>query len=302
MSRMKFVFALYAILICGQATASTDLLIFSKDRPMQLYALLESVGRYVSGLNKVTVLYRTSSSKFDSGYQIVKNDFAHVDYIQQAPKPAKDFWPLTQKAIFDSPAPYIMFAVDDDMVVDEVDCDQCTQLLDAHDALYGFYLRLGSNICHSYAANKATPVPPLQQVATSKHGAIYYWQFKDQQGGWGYPNTVDMTIYRKRDVQKVFDLFNGTIQPKHPNDFEGWWHGYFSPSVMPLYGLCFHTSKIINVPANVVSDWNNRHENSYSADELLRSFVAGYKIDIAPLHKFEGNAPHVAVNFSFIKR
>lgn len=43
-----------------QMEMQTDLIIFSYDRPMQLYALLESINHYVSHLGHITLIYRRS--------------------------------------------------------------------------------------------------------------------------------------------------------------------------------------------------------------------------------------------------
>src|SRR5579872_7038262 len=86
------------------AFAITDILIYSKDRPMQLYALLESIEQRVCGSGKITVIYHTSRSEYEDGYHIVKNDFPCAAFVKQGAKPAKDFMPLTVKAIFESPA------------------------------------------------------------------------------------------------------------------------------------------------------------------------------------------------------
>jgi len=44
--------------------ANTDLIVFSYDRPLQLYALLESLESYVTGLAQISVIYRVSRDAF----------------------------------------------------------------------------------------------------------------------------------------------------------------------------------------------------------------------------------------------
>ncbi|EKD49039.1 MAG: hypothetical protein ACD_64C00023G0003, partial [uncultured bacterium] len=50
---------------------SVDLVVFSCDRPLQLYALLESVQQYARGLAEQHVIYRATDLKFEKGYAIV---------------------------------------------------------------------------------------------------------------------------------------------------------------------------------------------------------------------------------------
>ena len=51
---------LYTLAIVGNA----DLVIFSYNRPLQLYALLESITNYVTGLDKIMVIYRSSDARY----------------------------------------------------------------------------------------------------------------------------------------------------------------------------------------------------------------------------------------------
>ncbi len=98
----------------GQDAAKTaDFIIFSYDRPMQLYALLESTTNFITGLNDIFVIYRTSDDNYEMGYQIIKEDFPHVHYIKQSDNPQADFKPLTLQAFQAGSADYIVFAVDD---------------------------------------------------------------------------------------------------------------------------------------------------------------------------------------------
>jgi len=43
------------------------------------------------------------------------------------------------------------------------------------------------------------PTPPPRSQKVGKGSCT--WRFKDGKGGWGYPNSTDMTIYRKKDVR-----------------------------------------------------------------------------------------------------
>src|SRR5271154_2417996 len=64
------------LLFCSPFSArAADLIIFSYDRPLQLYAFLESVQRYVTGIGQTSIIYRTSGQDFDAGYQIVQSTF-----------------------------------------------------------------------------------------------------------------------------------------------------------------------------------------------------------------------------------
>jgi hypothetical protein len=115
---------------------------------------------------------------------------------------------------------------------------------------------------------------------------------------WGYPNTVDMTIYRKDDVVKDFNSFAFT----NPNTLEGYW-SMFGGKVAQRKGLCYHETKMVNLPLNRVQNtYHNRNMNSFTPEELLEVFNKGLKMDIQPLFQVNNVSPHMEYTPTFIAR
>jgi len=268
----------------------TDMLIFSFNRPMQLYALLESTNKYVDGISNVYIIYR-ADKKFEKAYQQVKVSFPNYTFYKQGNNPHQDFKPLVLK-ILNQNAPHIVFAVDDIIVKDTVKIDECVKKLNEENA-FGFYLRFGKNICRNYMRQIPAPLPPGKNITPK----IYKWELSNSQGGWEYARTVDMTIYRKADILKEIC----PIKFRSPNELEGRWHRERKPN---LSALCYNTSKIVNIPANLVNEYSrsNRNAQFYTADQLLTKFNQGLKIDIKPFHQINNTAPHQEYKYSFIKR
>ena len=265
----------------------TDLIVFSFDRPLQLYALLESVEKYVTGLNKTFVIYRASNQSFDHAYEIVRERFISVSFVKQGDNPRADFKPFTLKAFDETAAEYVIFAVDDIVVKDSIDLAACIDALEKTKA-YGFYFRLGLNLnqCYPYN-NRHQPLPALKLVDEAL--GIYSWQFSQGMLDWNYPNTVDMTLYRKKDIAN--DLH--AIPFSFPNTLEGNWDG-LSHGRKHLCGLCFEKSKIVNLPLNRVQhEYNNKVMNALSPQELLELFEQGKKMDISPLAQIANKAAHM---------
>lgn len=273
--------------------ARADMVIFSYDRPLQLYALLESIEKYVSGLGRIVVLYRNSNEQFDAAYQAVFNRFASVQFLHQGTNAQADFKTLTIHATFATPNPHIIYAVDDIIVKDFVDMSECIRLLEKNNA-YGFYLRLGKNLTECYTmGNRAQRVPECRRV---KHN-VYEWRFSNGECDWNYPNTVDMTLYRKKDIEQYVRHLHYTT----PNTFEGEWAGR-GPHVMNRTGLCCRVSKIVNLPLNRVGEFGNTHMNFMQPAEMLQLFEQGKKIDIKPLYKIHNKGAHTAYIPTFIDR
>ena len=257
-----------------------DIILFSFDRPLQLYSALESIQRYVTGYQNLTVLYRASDGRFDDAYNTVKSAFPKVHYIKQSDQPRKDFKPLFLQALSDSPSPYVFFGVDDMIIKDFVDLTMCRQMIEKTGA-YGFFLRFGRHIHHSFMGNRPEAIPPSVLLS---HG-VYAWDLHQGEGDWGFANNLDMTLYRKADLKPIFTQ----LKFKSPNSLESIWARY-APS--HSIGLYFEHSKMVNLPLNIVNPSDCPHMNFMTAEELLVKFNQGFKIDIDPLYQIENPSPH----------
>lgn len=272
---------------------NADIVIFSYNRPLQLYALLESIETYIKDIGQSYVIYRTSDDAYSTAYDEVKWKFNDVHFIQQGTNPYSDFKALTLKAAFESPNDYIIFAVDDIIVKDFIVISECIELLEKYNA-YGFYLRMGKNLTECYAENCLQTLPPLRNL----ENAVYAWQFSQGNHDWCYPNTVDMTLYRKKDIE----VFVRSCNYKSPTTFEGEWAAHWH-KISHQIGLCFENSKIVNLPLNCVQqEWKNRNQNYLTPDQMLAIFNARNKIDIKPLFKIKNKAAHMAYEPIFIER
>lgn len=274
-----------------------DLIIFSYKRPMQLYALLESLEEYVSGLNKIIVLYRADEDRYEQSYNLVKADFENVIFVQQSNQPLNDFQPLLLDYLQTSTSEYIMFATDDDLVLNHIYIKDCIQALQKTHA-YGFYLRLGKNLKQSYMANSPQALPTFISIDTT----ICAWRINPSQYNlffdWVYPNTVDMTIYPKEKIITAIKKLSFS----NPNTFEGNWAqlAHHEPSKI---GLCFNESKIVNISISSVQDVSPINRNmGQDPQELLELFEKGFKIDRSLFNHWSNLSAHAEFGFVFTQR
>lgn len=268
-----------------------DVMVFSYDRPLQLYAYLESFHHYVSNYEKVNVLYRCTREEYQRGYEEVMRAFPEVNFIRQGAEPKKDFKPLLMQYAFKKAgANYIIFAVDDIVVKDTIDLSQGIREMKKRDA-YGFYYRLGKHVDYCYSLGMKQGIP----FTIGFENNVHAWVFDEGRGDWKYPNTVDMTLYKKTEIQKDLE----ELEFVNPNTLEGSWAGRAD-----LYkiGLCYDASKIVNIPLGLVNLSSNRNMNLYSAEELLTLFNQGLKIDIEPLHQIQNISAHIEYHPLFITR
>lgn len=277
----------------GCVEKKADLVIFSYDRPLQLYALIESLNKYVTGINSIAIVYRASSNAYDAAFKNVASSFPYVQFFKQ--ESIDDFKTLTVQALDSGLSDYILFAVDDNIVKDYVDLSECIEWLE-NTKSYGFYLKLGTHLTHCYTENCTQEVPHYSIV----HDDIYAWNFEDGQKDWNYPNTVDMTLYRKKDLLNLFKQFVYT----NPNFLEAQWASWWvQHKNNARIGIFYKNSKILNIPINrVQNDMLNRDMNLYTPQELLEKFEAGLKIDILPFYQIKNNAVHMEYEPIFIQR
>ena len=271
-----------------------DVIVFSYNRPAQLYAFLESFFLHTRGHNHLTVIYRADDERFLKSYHQVQEAFPSTIFCPQSSNPHQDFQMLTMKAAFDpqSEAKYVMFAVDDLVVTRPFDFRECTRALEAYDG-YGFFLRLGTNITQCYMLSIPSPVP-TNSVCEEK---FLKWQFSDGVGDWGYPQNTDMTIYRKLDIQPMLSCFDFYS----PNTMEDQW-SYLPPS--RPHGLCFMTSMMVNLPYNKVNNSGNKYDqkNELSSQDFLDLFEKGLKLDVEKYRNLENVSPHAEYEASFIQK
>ena len=276
-----------------QSLETVDLVIFSYDRPIQLYALLESIHNNLQGLESTTVIYRSSNDQFTQAYKRLENIFPSTYFMRQGSNPAQDFKPLVLQAFKAGKAPYICFAVDDIIVKERADLQEVTRAL-ANTNAYGFFLRLGTHLTSCYTENKSQPVPPLTPI----YSCMNMWTFKDGTHDWGYAHTVDMTIYRKKDIIEDF----ATIAYTNPNRLEGRWSKNTQKHLNDK-GLCYDKAIVVNIPTNLVQDvCNNRHMNAWTTAQLLEKFNNGQKIDISAIQGIRNESCHIDFTLSFINQ
>ncbi len=270
--------------------ADIDIILFSYNRPTQLYALLKSAYTYITEFNKIFVVYR-SDDAFDDAYAEVEKSFPNVQFLRQTAPYAQSFKPLLMKAFHATKAHYLLFGVDDLIIKDFIHLRKDTRLLDFKGA-YGFYYRLGTHLTRCYTLDCEQPVPPhyfLQE-------GVYFWNFDEGKADWNYPHTVDMALFRKKDIESFFTNHEYSA----PNQLEGLW------ATMPPkngVGLFYPQSKVVNLPMNVVQTQDkSRHNDFYTAKDLLQKFNKGMQIDLKPFFRLENKSAHDDYKPSFIPR
>lgn len=273
-----------------------DLVIFSRNRPLQLTALLESLEKHAIGLTTMTVLFHTDTDDFLDAYTLVQQNFPYVKFVMQEQHNRHAHFKRQLSEIIEQlNAPYLMFAVDDIVITDKIDVIHCCKMLELTGA-YSCHLRVGKDITHSSKKQPMT-LPSLQQVK----GGMYTW-FIHEAGGFdsyfGYPYSVDMTIFPRELVVN----YVRRSQCVSPNTFEGYWNWSTPPLPKNTRGLCYPTSRMVNIELNLVQEgWSLGSPCQHTPEELLKMYKEGFRIDVDCLFQIPHQTCHINIPITWRK-
>ncbi|MCH9617295.1 MAG: hypothetical protein SP4CHLAM5_04210 [Chlamydiia bacterium] len=275
-----------------------DIIVCSFNRPLQLYALLESIEQRVTGYDAISVICR-SDTEFKDGYKKVEQRFPEVSFYHQPSKKGqafRSFKTMVRQIVhgeYSTPSKYFLFAMDDIIITDTIDLQAGENLLEKRPDIHGFFYRLGKNVTrHSLPTPGENDIPPLTDLGDD----LFCWNFGPNQFDWGYPNSLDFTLYRK----SYFVNACKDSSYRNPPDFE-WKLCSYSP--VNGKGACHSMSKIVNLCINRVSTTTrNPVLRECSVHFLNEQFMKGLKIDIFSIDKQLVNSAHQDVPFNFIQR
>ncbi|NLX74076.1 MAG: hypothetical protein GXY94_12385, partial [Bacteroidales bacterium] len=240
---------------------SLEIIIFSKDRPIQLYALIESYFYYSKVSNPITVIYKCSNEGFTKAYHEIGKKFSNLKFVKDT-----NFRDVLIKTVEQINASRLLFLVDDIIFTREFN----TSSFDQYDLKHTVpSLRLGKNIVYSYTRQKTILQPEFRT-----NGMHIEWNWIKRNSYWSYPLSVDGHIFDRTEI--LFMLKH--ISYKAPNSLEEALQ-FFSKAFFIRKGLSYENSVLVNIPWNLVqTEIVNLHEN-ISTDELLKYWNTSKKID-----------------------
>lgn len=269
----------------------THLIIFSKNRTLQLKSLLLSLRHYSDvDESRITVIY-----KADQGisYEPLANEFK-CNFLKQG-----NFLADVANTVNGTDAEYIGFMVDDLIFYGDFKWAAIEELMDSRKDIESFSLRLGKNI-------KRGQDPDFKDAG---NGIITWDTARDQGRYWNYFWDVSSSIYRKEIVVKYISRCRP--EKEHfPNPFEA--HYYTCMPTTRCDGIvrlvnsirfffnkksgrvaCFEKSKCFIQGVNLVADINDDRKEFYSVAELHRKMLEGYVADYRTLKDVEADRPQV---------
>ncbi len=260
-----------------EGESSSALIVFSENRPLQLYSFLESIQKEGENFNPIHVYYTVKDEEFVKGYQIVKEAFGDSVGFH--------LWndgTLFLEEIQQIENRYITLAKDTLVANHPLKLTSAIETLEKTGA-YGVYFDLGLNISE------------IPSKVLSVGEGYFVWDFEFANSEWANCNRIDMTLYRKESVIP----FLSKIHYKTISEFETHWKHCID---LRQIGLFYRESKVVNIPYQITKADSCEKAILYSEKELNDRLLEGYKIDIAPLSNQETQSREIEFYPHFVLR
>jgi hypothetical protein len=269
-------------------TDNVSILVFSKDRPLQLHATLESFAKRCHDSHRcdVSVLFYPSEEYIDA-YIELERLFPNVKFIREGKFYLDVFKFLRVRNKF------VSFLVDDIIFKNDFSIMRAASLVSENRDVLCFSLRLGLGMDQCYSCGTVQNMP---KFFFDELNGFLSWDYSGQQGDWGYPMSLDGNIFLLEDFSKIFSV----VPPFHsPNSMEA---NLSRVSSFKSHMSCFYKSVLFNNPINrVQNEFQNRCESG-DAKVLLQKWNDGLKIDIEKYRGLDNNSCHFPVELEFVKR
>ena len=271
--------------------AKACVIVFSKDRAMQLDCTLRSLQIHCKDIDQadVTALYTTSADTHEGSYRKLKESVPGVRFLRE--KAFKNDL-LSVLTSFDC----VLFLVDDNIFVRKFSIAGAVNALVQCDSAVGLSLRLGKNTTYCYMHEKDQSVPPLHDVG----GDVLLFDWTNSELDFGYPLELSSSVYRVSDLLPLLR----NLDFSNPNTLEAALDANKSAyaKTKPKL-LCYETSVAfcnpLNMVQNVFTGNRARGDGRYSPENLVKHYMNGYRIRASQFSGFTPNSCHQEVDYTF---
>jgi len=278
--------------VAGSSVHPAEGIVFSKDRALQLHALLCSYLEKVISPVSLHILYHTSTPAHQKAYEEVTEIFSDkFSFIKQSSNNSfrDDLIELLDSVL----APKVFFLVDDVLFIDRFDVGDFARF-DMDKIVPS--LRMGLNLKKCYTVQKEQPLPELMPCAGNNEDKIF-WEWNQGVYDWSYPLSVDGHFYSTQEIIAMTRLIHFSA----PNTYEDQLQK-FRRFFLFRMGVGYKKSKIVNIPCNKVQKENKNICGNTHQDFLLEQWLKGYQMDYRSLYGFSNTSAHQEIPFEFIKR
>jgi hypothetical protein len=260
-------------------------IVFSRERPLQLEALLRSYLRHCRPAPPLAVLYRARAPAYAAAYAELAARYAHAPVSWH---PERDFAADLRALIRAAGTHGLFFLVDDQVFIRPVDF-----------ALLGRYpleryvpaLRAGRNVTASYFADRPCVQPALREEADG----LLTWSFAGTRGEWA-PLSVDGDVHVRAELEAMAHA----VEFRAPNSLELALSAMFRGVFEHRRGVCFAHSRVVNVPLNRVQHEFDNRAGTLGPEVLLEYWQRGLRMDVQALEGAATSGMHQELAVRFV--
>ncbi len=283
-------------MILEENESRLQVVIFSKDRPLQLDATLRSFISHCLDFEQtdVRVIVKASNIKYGQAYSILEKEYLPFENILLI---AEDDFRQQVINLVRSSA-YVLWLVDDNIFVRNFTLSTYRDLLQSYRQALGYSLRLGQNTSYCYSLDMKQAIPGFTPIAVS----AYAFDWTTAEADFGYPLEVSSSLYRTADLLPLLE----SLSFNNPNTLESGLAALSSSfKNSHPYLLCSDFSNTFCNPVNKVQDsfsLNRAGSNrAFHPPALLDCYLTAQRIDVEAYNDFIPDACHQEVPLVMIK-
>jgi len=266
---------------------------FSKDRALQLHALLSSYLEKVVSPVPIYILYQTSTSSHQQAYEEVVDIFSNNNISFKKQDADNSFRSNLISLLQSVNAEKLFFLVDDVLFVENFNIED---FLKFDTDKFVPTLRMGLNLNKCYTLQKDQPLPELMPAIIKDEDKIT-WQWSQGLYDWSYPLSLDGHFFSSQEIMTMVQLIDFSA----PNTLEDQLQK-FRRFFLFRKGIAYHKSRIVNIPCNKVQNENKNIHGNWHQDFLLEQWHKGYQMDYRQLYGFNNISAHQEISFNFRNR
>ncbi len=267
-------------------------IVFSKDRSIQLFALLESYNNNINEEINLTVLYNISNEEHKKSYDELIILFSKTNKKINFVLETNNFKSSLLKVLHEIQTKNMFFLTDDDLFIRKFDTELLSNI-NTSEAI--FSLRFNPELNYSFTARTKIESPHFQKYKNYENLLCFKWF--EKKFDWSDPWSVNGHVFATNEVL-VLSTFSDFLAP---NSYETKLK-YFNDLIENRFGLCYKESIIINLPINLVQSEVQNNSGNISPLFLLEQWNKGKKIDISQFQNCKINSTHEIHEINFVNR
>ncbi len=267
-------------------------IVLSKDRALQLYALLHTYARFVKNPVSLFVIYSSSNEPHAKAYAEVEAAFRNSDLDLTFVDEKTSFRESLIDVLKRVDTKNVFFLVDDILFIRPFDLDVASSV-DPFKTILS--LRHSPHLRRSYTAAVSQMPPEFSPASDDKDLLVFKWFEKGNE--WSDPWSLDGQVLSTAEVRVLTRLCDFMA----PNTYEAALKS-FGDIVKGRNGMCYGESKILNLPINRVQNEVNNISGNVSPEFLLEQWNNGLMLDTGMFDAYVPRSTHEEHPVCFTRR